>query len=165
MRQDVTNYELGLKISECMLINFEFLISIWNFDFWFWILSTKNFVCCNRNAIFCACKISRPFADHPSKIWISKVDKFRSYRKIDVFVLQVKINYILQLDTIDKKKKKHLSTSIKYRRFKKIKIKKMYVGRYFITHYSVKNGVLLRKSSLWWLQPIGNESRVNITYF
>ena len=29
----------------------------------------------------------------------------------------------------------------------------------------LKNNVLLRKSSLWWLQPIANESRVNITYF
>ena len=35
----------------------------------------KNFVCCNRNAIL-ACNISRFFADHSSKILISKVDKF-----------------------------------------------------------------------------------------
>ena len=39
-------------------------------------LSTENFVCCNRNAILFACKISRSFADHSSKISISKVDKF-----------------------------------------------------------------------------------------
>ena len=39
-------------------------------------LSTENFVCCNRNAIFFACKISWSFADHPNKIFISKVDKF-----------------------------------------------------------------------------------------
>ena len=39
-------------------------------------LSSENFVCCNRNAIFCACKISKSFADHPSKILITKVDKF-----------------------------------------------------------------------------------------
>ena len=38
-------------------------------------LSTETFLCCSRNAIFCACKISRSFADHPSKILISKVDK------------------------------------------------------------------------------------------
>ena len=39
-------------------------------------LSTENVVCCSRNAIFCACEISRSFADHPSKILISKDDKF-----------------------------------------------------------------------------------------
>ena len=39
-------------------------------------LSTENFVYCIRNAIFRACKISRSFADPPSKILISKVDKF-----------------------------------------------------------------------------------------
>ena len=39
-------------------------------------LSTENFVYCSRNVIFCACEISRSFADHPSKILISKVDKF-----------------------------------------------------------------------------------------
>ena len=38
-------------------------------------LSTENFVCCHRNAIFCACKISKSFAKHPSKVLISKVDK------------------------------------------------------------------------------------------
>ena len=38
-------------------------------------LSTKNFVCCNRNVIL-ACNISRSFADHSSKILSSKVNKF-----------------------------------------------------------------------------------------
>ena len=38
-------------------------------------LGTENFVCCNRNAIL-ACNISRSFADHSSKIFNSKVDKF-----------------------------------------------------------------------------------------
>ena len=39
------------------------------------VVSTEHFVCCNRNAIL-ACNISRSFADHSSKILISKVDKF-----------------------------------------------------------------------------------------
>ena len=34
MRQDITDYKLELKISEYMLVNFEFLILIWNFEFW-----------------------------------------------------------------------------------------------------------------------------------
>ena len=34
MRQDVTDYKLELKISECILVNFEFLILTWNFEFW-----------------------------------------------------------------------------------------------------------------------------------
>ena len=38
--------------------------------------SIKHFVCCSWNAKFCACKISRSFADHPSKILISEVLKF-----------------------------------------------------------------------------------------
>ena len=38
-------------------------------------LSTENVVCCHRNAIL-ASNISRSFADHSSKILISKVDKF-----------------------------------------------------------------------------------------
>ena len=42
------------------------------------VVSTENFVCCNRNAILFVCKISRSFADHSSKILISKVDKFYS---------------------------------------------------------------------------------------
>ena len=44
VRQDVTDYKLELKISVCMLVNFEFRILTWNFEFWlnfkfrFWIL-------------------------------------------------------------------------------------------------------------------------------
>ena len=38
-------------------------------------LNTESFVYCNWNAIL-ACNISRSFADHSSKILISKVDKF-----------------------------------------------------------------------------------------
>ena len=33
VRQDVTDYKLELKISVCMLVNFEFRIFIWNFEF------------------------------------------------------------------------------------------------------------------------------------
>ena len=33
VRHDVTDYKLKLKISECMLVNFEFLILIGNFEF------------------------------------------------------------------------------------------------------------------------------------
>ena len=32
-RQDVTDYKLELKISVCMLVNFEFRIFTWNFEF------------------------------------------------------------------------------------------------------------------------------------
>ena len=46
----------------------------------------------------------------------------------------------------------HLSTSINISQItKKKKKKKIHVGRHFTIHYEVKNGVLLRKSSLWWL--------------
>ena len=33
MRQDVTDYKLELKISVRMLVNFEFRILTWNFEF------------------------------------------------------------------------------------------------------------------------------------
>ena len=33
VRQDVTDYKLELKISVCMLVNFEFRILTWNFEF------------------------------------------------------------------------------------------------------------------------------------
>ena len=33
VRQDVAEYRLELKISEFMLVNFEFRILIWNFEF------------------------------------------------------------------------------------------------------------------------------------
>ena len=39
VRQDVTDYKLELKISVCMLVNFEFLIFIWNFEF-----GIRNFI-------------------------------------------------------------------------------------------------------------------------
>ena len=45
MRQDVTDYKLELKISVCMLVNFEFRILNSNFEFWlnfkfrFWIIN------------------------------------------------------------------------------------------------------------------------------
>ena len=108
------DYKLELKISKCILMSirtdidltfrfwlwflnfwfrimnsdFQFLMQILNFTFWFWIFKFKkvwapdawyqssagNFVCCNRNAIFCACKISKSFADDPSKILIGIVD-------------------------------------------------------------------------------------------
>ena len=42
VRQDVTDYKLELKISLRMLVNFEFRISIWNFELWLWI-SSFNF--------------------------------------------------------------------------------------------------------------------------
>ena len=40
VRQDVTDYKLKLEISEGVLLNFEFLIFIWNFEFW---LRISNF--------------------------------------------------------------------------------------------------------------------------
>ena len=33
VRQSVADYKLELKISECMLVNFEFMILIWNLKF------------------------------------------------------------------------------------------------------------------------------------
>ena len=33
VRQDVTDYKLELKISVCVLVNFEFRILTWNFEF------------------------------------------------------------------------------------------------------------------------------------
>ena len=66
--------------------NFELWIMFWKFEFYNsrWYehqrrgisLNTESFVCCNRNAIFFAWKISRAFADQPSKTLISKVKKF-----------------------------------------------------------------------------------------
>ena len=56
MRQDVTDYKLELKISVFMLVNLEFRILTWNFEFW---LNFKFL-----------------FADHSRKILISKVEKF-----------------------------------------------------------------------------------------
>ena len=47
-------------------------------------LSTENFVCCSRNSIFSACKISRSFVDHPSRILITKVDKFYTALTINI---------------------------------------------------------------------------------
>ena len=89
MRQNFTDYKLELKISECMLVSIEFLILIYNSEFWFWIWKFKvvwapeasyqskywKYCMVYLNAIFCACKISKSFADHPSNILISKVDK------------------------------------------------------------------------------------------
>ena len=34
VRQEVTDYKLELKISRCMLVNFEFRILTRNFEFW-----------------------------------------------------------------------------------------------------------------------------------
>ena len=34
VRQDVTDYKLELKISVCMIVNFEFRILYWNLEFW-----------------------------------------------------------------------------------------------------------------------------------
>ena len=84
-------------------------------------LSIENFVRCGRNAIFCACKISRYFADHPSEVLISKVDKFytgstvitHKNRRVHTSSQNSK-NFAIRCH-----KEKHLSTSIKYRRFKK----------------------------------------------
>ena len=45
VRQDVTDYKLELKISVCMLVNLEFRILTWNFEFGrnfefrFWIIN------------------------------------------------------------------------------------------------------------------------------
>ena len=72
--------EAGPHWSESTAQNFGFWLGISNFDwisnFDFKFLSTENFVCCNRNAIFLAWKIFKSFADLSSKILISEVDKF-----------------------------------------------------------------------------------------
>ena len=82
-------------------------------------LSITNFVCCSRNTIFRACKISRSFTDHPSKILISKVVKFYTG-----FTMIIQKNRRVRTSSqnlihfaIRCHREKHLSTSIKYRRF------------------------------------------------
>ena len=85
-------------------------------------LSTENVVCCSRNAILFACKISRSFADHSSKILISKVDQFYTG-----FIMIIQKNRRVRTSrqnwinfAIRCYQEKYLSTSIKYRRFQKI---------------------------------------------
>ena len=91
-------------------------------------LSTENFVCCNRNAIFCSFKISRSFADHPSKILISKVDKFYTglsmitHRRVCTLG-QSSMHFVFRCH-----REKPLSTSIKFRRFQKKYKKYMSAG-------------------------------------
>ena len=93
-------------------------------------LSIKTFVCCSRNAIFCAWKISRSFADHPSMILISTVDKF--YTRFTMIIQKnrrigtLKQNFIHF--AIRCHWKKHLCTSIKYRRFQEKYKKYMLAG-------------------------------------
>ena len=109
-------------------------------------LSTENFVCCSRSAKFCACKISRCFADHPSKILLSKIDKFdtdftviiqtldrptaretdREYRR-NRTSSQNWIHFAIKCHW-----ENHSSTSIKYRGFQKKYKKYMLVGILFI---------------------------------
>ena len=81
-------------------------------------LSTENFVPCNRIAIFCARKISRS-ADDPSKILISKVDKF--YTGLTMIIqengrVRMSSQNLIHF-AIKCHRDKHLSTSIKYPRF------------------------------------------------
>ena len=45
--------------------------------------SNENFVRFNRNAKFFGCKTSSSFADHPSKILISKVEKILHWPHYD----------------------------------------------------------------------------------
>ena len=82
-------------------------------------LSTENFVCCSRNAIFCACKILRSFADNSSKMLISRVVEF--YTRFIMIIQKNRrvrtsrqnlIHFVIRWNW-----KKHLSTSIKYRKF------------------------------------------------
>ena len=81
----------------------------------------KLIVRCSRNAIFCACKISRSFADHPSTILISKVDKF--YTGLTMIIQKKRHVRTLSQNlihfTIRCHREKHSSASIKYRRFQK----------------------------------------------
>ena len=76
-------------------------------------------VCCSRNTIFSACKILRSSADHPSKIVISKVDKF--YTGFTVIIQKNRRVYTSKQNSIHFAircyRGKHLSTLIKYRRF------------------------------------------------
>ena len=92
-------------------------------------LSTEYFLCCSWNAIFCACEISRSFANHPSKILISKVHKFYTgftmILQKNRHVCTSKQNLIHS--TIRWHREKRLSTSVKYRRFQK-KYKKYMSG-------------------------------------
>ena len=80
------------------------------------VVSTENFVCRNRNATFCGCKISKSFADHSSK-----VDKF--YTSLSMIIQKNRrvritsqnlIHFVIRCH-----REKHLSTSFKYRRFQK----------------------------------------------
>ena len=114
-------------------------------------LITENFVCCSRNAIFSACEILRFFADDPYMILIRKVDEF--YTGLTMIIqknrrVRTSSQSLIHF-TIRYHREKHLSTSIKYRKFQK----KIYVCCHFITH-QIKNDALLWKLSLRWLQPI-----------
>ena len=83
------------------------------------VVSTENFVCCNRNAIL-ACNISRSFADHSRKILISKVDKI--YTGLTMIVQKNRrVKFKSEFDTFRNEisSRKHLSTSIKYSRVRK----------------------------------------------
>ena len=83
-------------------------------------LSTENFVCCNGNTILLACKISRSFADHSSKILISKIDKFDTGVTM-IIQKNRRVNFESKFNTFRNQmpSRKHLSTSIKYCRFRK----------------------------------------------
>ena len=126
-------------------------------------LSTENFVCCDRNATFFAWKISRSFADHPSKILINKVEKF--YIGLSMITQKnrrVRISSKnLILFAIRCQRTKHLNTSIKYRRFQEkckkymlagillhiIKLKTTYSHESH--HYSGCNQSLTSRASTW----------------
>ena len=71
-------------------------------------------------AVLFACKISRSFADYSSKILISNVDKF--YSGVTMIIQKNRrVNFESKLNTFRNEitSRKHLSTSIKYRRFRK----------------------------------------------
>ena len=123
-------------------MNFWFWFRTSNFEFEFWnlqyyehqrrgiSLSTENVIWCNRNAIFCAWKISKSFADHSSKILISKVDKFytglsmiiQKYRRVRIWSQHL-IYFAIRCH-----REKYFSTSFKYRRFRKKNFKHLLAG-------------------------------------
>ena len=108
-------------------------------------LSTENFVCCSRNAILCACKISRSFADHPSKILISELDKFYTG-----FTMIIQKNRRVRTSrqnlihfAIRCHREKYLSTLIKYRRFQE-NIKNICWPAFYYTLLSLKERTLTK---------------------
>ena len=152
-----------------------------DFDFGFWNLrlyehqrhgirlSTESFACCNRNAIFCACKISKSFADHQSKNLISKVEKFYTDLSMSIqknicirISSQNSIHFVIRCH-----RGKHLSTLIKYRRFQKKKLKKCWPAFYYTVysyeshHYGGCNQSLTRHTSTITISRIGKPAIQN----